>query len=430
MTLIQSLSGVRGIYNIDLTEEVAINYSKAYTSFISKNNPIIIIGTDTRSSNLSLKQAIIENLNCHIIDVGIASTPMIELAVRHYKADGGIIITASHNPPEHNGFKFLQNNGSVLTEQQMNIVINNYKNKKFNVLTNKLVEKKEIKEIYYDFVKSIIKFDNFNNIKIVIDPNGGTGILSLELLKNLGIEIIEVNTDLGVFNRSIEPNKESLSFLKEIIQKNNADFAAGFDCDADRLEILLKDGSILSGNELLALASLYHKEENKVIVVNDATSNIVKETSNSIIIETGVGEANVVEEMYKQNAILGGEGSSSGVIIPPSRCRDGTLSLLTILSLMKKENKSIEELIKQLPKYNTIQKKLILKKPFTEIKNKIIKHYKEYTSKSDSIKIKLSETSFIWLRQSKTEENLLRIIADSKEDSNKLIEEVESLIFR
>ena len=435
MPLMESLSGVRGVYNIDLTDKVASNYAKAYYSYLSKKNVKIVIGTDTRSSNINLKKVIINTLNCHIIDLGTASTPMTELAVRHFQAQGGIIVTASHNPPEHNGFKFLSNTGSVLSESEMNKVIDNYRNNNFIDSTQeKVVENKDIKQIYYEFVKDIIN-QKFDNVKIVVDPNGGTAIHSIELLKNLGIEIIEINTELGTFKRTIEPNKESLSYLREIINENNADFAVGFDCDADRAEILLKDGTIVSGNELLALSCYYYLQtkENQLIVVNDATSYVVKEVVekfNSKTIETGVGEANVVEEMYDNNSILGGEGSSSGVIIPPSRCRDGTLSLLTILSLMKKENKTIEELISLLPKYYTITKKLILKKPFQEIKNKILEHYKDIKSHSDSIKIKLSETSFIWLRQSKTEANLLRIIADSKdpEISKKLIEELNNIL--
>ena len=127
MALVESFSGVRGIYGKDLTESTAVNYAHSYCSFLrkklKKESVAVVIGRDARLSGLSLSKAIIATLDCNFIDVGIAPTPAVEFAVRHFEADGGIIITASHNEPYWNGFKFLSQDGSVLSGKEMGIVI-------------------------------------------------------------------------------------------------------------------------------------------------------------------------------------------------------------------------------------------------------------------------------------------------------------------
>src|SRR3990167_5435305 len=129
MALVESFSGVRGIYGKDLTESTAVNYAHSYCSFLrkklKKESVAVVIGRDARLSGLSLSKAIIATLDCNFIDVGIAPTPAVEFAVRHFEADGGIIITASHNEPYWNGFKFLNSDGSILNEKDMHSVIKN-----------------------------------------------------------------------------------------------------------------------------------------------------------------------------------------------------------------------------------------------------------------------------------------------------------------
>src|SRR3989339_1957506 len=127
MALMESFSGIRGIYGKDLTESIAARYACTYCSFLrnklKKNNPAIVIGRDTRASGQKIKDSILRILDCNFIDVGVAPTPAVEFAVRHFDADGGIIITASHNEPYWNGFKFLSQDGSVLSGKEMGIVI-------------------------------------------------------------------------------------------------------------------------------------------------------------------------------------------------------------------------------------------------------------------------------------------------------------------
>ena len=467
MPLVESFSGVRGIYDDGMDEQVAVRYGYAYLSFLKKkygNNLKVVIGTDTRPSKDILKNALIEVFDCDIIDLGISSTPMTEFAVRYCKANGGIVITASHNEPYWNGFKFLDNDGAVLRANEMDSIIKNYSktkhlnNKDFfnkhlykNLDPKKIKIKKIIKKYdevnmkYSDYVLNFLSEKDKEKIKtsklkVILDPNGGTGIIAKQILEKLGVKVIEVNMEHGVFNRAVEPNEDSLLYLTNMVRDRNYDFAAGFDCDADRVEIMTARG-LVSGNQLLALIAddILKKSKNKVVVVNNATSLILRDIAkkhNAKYVQTEVRETNVVSEMYRLKAPVGGEGSSSGVIIPDSRCRDGILTLLFLIKIIANKGKKIEELVKELPEYYNIKTKATIdSKKYNTIINKISnyykkKNYKPKKSKEGSLKVMLSNNSFAWFRASKTEANLLRVIADAqkKEQAEMIIEEALKLI--
>src|SRR3989338_1261197 len=386
MPLVESISGIRGIYDNGLNEKAAARYAYSYISLLkdkinkkikNNNNNItngnklkIVIGTDTRPSRDILKNAVLEVLDCDIIDVGIASTPMAEIAVRHFKADGGIIITASHNEPYWNGFKFLDKDGAVLRPKDIETVIKKYnkiktlddkafynkhlyKNKDSSKLTIKKIYKKydEINNEYTNYILSSLSNEEKNKIKnsklkVIIDPNGGTGAIAKKILENLGIKVYGINMEYGIFNHVVEPNEDSLIYLTNVVRDKKYELAAGFDCDADRVEIVTEKG-LISVNHVLALIAdkILKNAKNKVIVVNDATSHVVKEVAekyNAKYVETGVGEINVVDKIYSLKAPVGGEGSSSGTIMPPSRCRDGILTLVYLLSIITDSNNKKE----------------------------------------------------------------------------------------
>jgi len=451
--LIRSFSGIRGVYGKDLDEAVVIKYCYSYLTLLrnktKKNNPSIVIGMDTRPSGTKLADSVMGMLDCSFIDVGILPTPAIEFAVRHFGADGGIIITASHNEPYWNGLKFLRNDGAVLGEKDMDFVINNseYLKNFHKIQDRKIIEKNsEASMEYAKFLFETVGKQNIERIKssnqrIVLDPNGGAGVVAKKILEQLGVEVVGVNMQPGEFNRTVEPTEDSMIYLKNTIDENHADFAAGFDCDADRVEILMQNGQLLSGNAILALVvgEVLLNEKNprkQVVVVNDATSNVVRDVAEKFgakIKEVEVGETNVVEEMKKQKSIVGGEGSSGGVIITPSRCRDGILTLLMILSIIAKKQKKLYDIVDELPKYYTLRKKI----EFGSANHDKIKNFiKDYYSKKGfeiretggikgGLKAVKNRNSFVWFRASKTEENVFRIISDSKnkEEAEQLLEE-------
>ncbi|MEK6948666.1 MAG: hypothetical protein AABX34_00480 [Nanoarchaeota archaeon] len=468
MPLVESISGIRGIYDNGLDEAVAERYAYSYISLLKEKNNgkklTVVIGTDTRPSKDIIKNAVIGILDCDIIDLGIAPTPMAEFAVRYFKADGGIIITASHNEPYWNGFKFLDKDGAVLRPKDMEKVIKKcnaiknldnkkfyswhlYKNKDSKKLTVKKIYKRynEINNAYSNYVLSFLSNEEKNKIKnsklkVIIDPNGGAGIVAKNILEKLNVAVHGVNMEYGIFGRIIEPDEDSLFYLANEVREKKYDFAAGFDCDADRVEIVTEKG-IVSGNNILALIAdnILKNSKNKVIVVNDATSNAVKDIAKkhkAKYIETGVGEINVVDKMYSLNAPIGGEGSSSGTIIPPSRCRDGILTLVYLLKIIAKIGKSLNELIKSLPEYYNIKRKVEIKsKDYKKIEGKIGKFYAKKgfrikrVKEAKSLKAVL-EDSFVWFRVSRTEADVLRIITDSnnKDKAEALMQEALNLV--
>ncbi|MBS3098001.1 hypothetical protein J4209_04365 [Candidatus Woesearchaeota archaeon] len=450
--LVQSFSGIRGVFGIDLTEDIARRYVYCYYSFLKnrlKKEPSVVIGTDTRSSNQSLKEIVIDVFS-EMIDLGIATTPMAELAVREYKTDGGIMITASHNEPEWNGFKFLDKDGAVLRPDDMAFIIERFDKIKGleeelflnehlykNVLKNKVkrITKRhdDIQKRYFNFVlktigKKKIGLIKKAGLKAVLDPNGGAGVVVGGIFKKAGVKVIEVNSKAGEFNRIIEPNETSLKYLKDAIINNKTDLAAGFDCDADRVELVLANGRVVSGNYVLALAvddvlSSLKTPEKETVIVNDATSNIIKEIAgkyNAKVEETEAGETNVVDRMLYNKSKIGGEGSSAGVVLPPSRCRDGVITLLLILTIIAKKKKKIDEIIDEYPKYYNTAVKVESGEDYNKVRKAIKGYYskkllpiQELGDETGSLKVLVSKKSFVWFRKSKTEGNIIRVIADS-----------------
>ena len=458
--VVQSISGIRGIYGKDLTLPVIQKYALAFYQFLTKKSkkPRIVIGNDSRVSGEDIKKEFIKVLgtyNVSLIDVGINTTPAIQLGVKDYKAEGGIIITASHNPPEYNGIKFLNGFGSIVEEKDF-LEIQSFYTKidsctikpNFKKVTNNT---KDLRNRYISFLCTFLGQDMhlINNLKtkIILDPNGGAACVILpELFTKLGLPVIIVNDKLGEFNREIEPHEKSLAYLANNLKKEKADFAVGFDCDADRINIIMSNKQMLSGQYILALCideilsqSQYPKKQ--TVVVNDATSYMVKdivENHGAHYTEVEVGEINVVHELYRINAIAGGEGSSGGGIFPPSTSRDGILTLLLILKSMARKQKSLGELVKALPVYYTIQEKVScepqhqigMKKKLKDFYISQQYHIQETGDETGGLKVFISENSWIWYRMSKTEPGIFRIMADSKnEQEAKLLLKEGIIIF-
>ena len=370
-----------------------------------------------------------KGIDCEIIDIGVAATPLVENVVRAFKADGGIIITASHNEPEFNGLKFLDSSGAVLNPEDSEFVIkrvHGISNIDFENFERKIVEKeREAVEEYKSFLREILKTDKIDSVKVLVDVNGGTGFVAKEIFEEYGVDSCFINIKVGEFERLVEPNENSLGYLQSKMQEKDCDFAVGFDCDADRVEILLKNGKLVSGNQILALiAEQILSDAEKKIVVNDATSYVVKEVvqkHGAEFIEVEVGETNVVNKMIEANSKIGGEGSNGGVIIAPSRCRDGIMTILFLLKLISEKNKTLEDLIGELPRYYYLKEKVKLGGDFINIRDRVKEYYLgkgfsvlETGGRNGGLKF-IKDDSWIWFRQSKTETKVLRIIVDSKD---------------
>ena len=379
-----------------------------------------------------------------MVDSVLLKAKLLDLLEQRYQKDPGFFVNKSTisielGITEEESFRYadylVNNKWVTISEPQTSrwrIMITEEGKKEFERIRNVIVEAKKN-------IKTENKIKN-SKLKIIIDPNGGTGIIAKTILEKLNVKVHGINMKHGIFNRTIEPNESSLFYLSNLVREKNYDFAAGFDCDADRVEIMTSK-SLVSGNHLLALIAdnILENAKNKTIEVNDATSSVVKEIAkkhNAKYIETGVGEINVVDKMYELKAPVGGEGSSSGIIIPPSRCRDGILTLVYLLKIIANNKKNINELVKSLPEYYYIKKSIkIDSKKYAKIKENlkiyyIKKNYKIKESGAGSLKIYLNDNEYIWFRVSKTESNILRVIADSpnKKKAEVIMKEALNLI--
>lgn len=445
--LVESLSGIRGRFGIDLTPEMAEDYGFSYGTWLKKKlglHPKVVVGMDTRPSGQILMRSLVRGLekaHCHIINIGIGTTPLIQFEVRNRVSHGGVIITASHNEPEWNGFKFLWQDGGILRSEYMDEVISFYRNQ----------SKPRERPVSVDYISSIDKALgklSINKIrkaglKIVVDPNGGAMVVLIEkLFAHLGIKIFELNMAPGVFTHKVEPDHDALKHMGPYIRKTGADLGVAWDCDGDRIEIVLPDGRLLSGHYVLALLvrEVFSKKvKNKIVVVSNATSRVVRDVAaiyGAKLIETDVGEINVVDEIYRQQAPVGGEGTSGGGIIPPSRCRDGVLTLVKILSLIVRERKTIAQLLSEFPYYSTLQKNIHLERGAEEaFKGRVLAFYskrriRHYGSSGGAIKVHLPGKAFVLCRSSRTEPNLLRVVVDSpsRTQSKNIMQEILRLI--
>lgn len=450
--LVESFSGIRGIYGKGITKNLLKKYLFSYFEIFPKAKEKFLIANDTRPSSPLLKKTAIEYLEQagvkEVFDAGIAPVQVAEYAVSFLHANGGLYISASHNEPEYNGFKFLGSDGAILRPKEAEKLISLANNRNYASEENKESSSFIVKEIsqlavvwYIDYVlekagKEAVEKIKKARFRILVDPNGGSAIAILEkLFQRLQVKAEIINNELGKFNRLIEPNAESLEPLAELLKKASFSFAAGFDADADRMELVIKPfrhpagdilGPVLRSYYVLALAmeSFLQGAEIKIAVNVDASSYALRDVLQKygvIVKEVEVGEVNVVEGMEKEGALIGGEGSSSGgVITKEIKCRDGIMSLVLILKLLAQKEKSLVEALKDYPLYFSERTKLnCLPEQAVAVRNSIDGYFKEKGYKvqktgdeTGGLKIFFDNNSFLWFRQSKTEPGVFRVWAD------------------
>ncbi len=437
-----SVAGIRGIYPYFLTPEIVYKFGLSYANFSKEKD--IYVGRDTRISGEVLKYALISSLlfsGKNIIDLDIAPTPLVEYAVEKNKKAGGVIITASHNPIEYNGIKFLSKKGTFLNEKESKKLIELYKKGKFsfNKIPGKVMSCPEIKEKYFEEIYKNVDIEKIkkSHFKVVGDVCQGVGALyTKDFLSGLNCNIEILNEKpYGVFSHDPEPKKETLKQLSKYIKEKGADIGFAQDPDGDRLAIVDEKGNIVGEELVLAICIKNILEKIKTpIVVNLSTSMVVDSVAKVYgvkVYRTKIGEVNVVEKMKKVKAIIGGEGNG-GVIYPPVHYgRDSFVAMSLILEYMAKKERKISEIVSEFPPYFMIKEKYEIevakiKKIIEKIKEKYKKEKIDFT---DGIKI-IRKDGWIHIRPSGTEP-VLRLVVESvdKETSDKYLDEIKGLIF-
>ncbi len=427
-TLMVSISGIRGLVGDGLDPETLVKYTSAYADFI--NTGKIVIGRDARISGVMVKNIVSGTLlakGLDVIDIGITPTPTVQYTVKNLKANGGIAISASHNPNEWNALKLLNGTGQFLTSEENAEMLKFLSNKNIRYKAwNELGKYSFYKEGLYYHKDDVLKMNliDINAIKkrkfkVVADCVNGAGVYIIpQLLKELGCDVIEMNCEkTGIFPRLPEPLPENLTATMKAVKDNNADIGVVVDPDVDRLVLITNEGRPFSEENTITQAVKFILSKQKGnVVVNLSTTRAVDDVAKSYncsVFRTPVGEANVVKKMKEVNAVIGGEGSG-GVIYPALHYgRDALVGIALTLQHLTEFGKSMAELKNSLPQYFIAKKKITLgeKNPDIIINQLIEKYSSGKINTEDGLKIDFKD-HWVHVRKSNTEP-ILRIICEA-----------------
>jgi phosphomannomutase len=439
MTLIKSISGIRGtiggIPGDNLTPLDAVKFASAYAMWIKENSgktaPKVVIGRDARLSGAMI-QALVQNtligMGCHIVDLGLSTTPTVELAVTGEHADGGIILTASHNPKQWNALKLLNSKGEFLDGAEGQKILNSADKENFNYSEVDDLGKVQCIEDYIDqHIQMILdmpvtQIDAIRaaGFKVVVDGVNSTGGIAIPALCiALGVEVVELYCEpTGHFPHNPEPLKEHLGDLCEAVKEHQADFGITVDPDVDRLAFVDETGEMFGEEYTLVACADYilgHKKGNTVSNLSSSRAlRDVTEKHGGTYYTAAVGEVNVVQKMKDKEAVIGGEGNG-GIIYPGSHYgRDALVGVAMFLSLLTEKKMKVSELRASYPSYFMSKKKVQLVKgmPVDAILNSIHKNYiTEEVTSIDGIKIDF-DNQWVHMRKSNTEP-IIRIYTEA-----------------
>lgn len=411
-------NGVRGIANEEITPEMALDLGRVIATLKPGK---IAVACDTRISSQMLKSATLAGImsaGSDAIDLGVAPTPALQFYSKQNKIPG-VVVTASHNPREYNGIKFIQENGAEFFREMDEESEKVYLSKKF-----RFAKWNEVGKLIYDdcidsYINAIVdEVELTKRYRVVVDcGNGASYLTSPEILRRLGCEVYSINShpDGRFPTRNPEPIEKELELLKKAVVDFKADFGVAHDGDADRAVFINEKGEFVSEDAMLALMAKYYVSKNRGgIVVTPVSSSrcvedVVKEEGGEIIY-TAVGSPVVAKVMIEKGAIFGGEGNG-GLIFPEHLfARDGGMSIAKVLQLIDETSKKLSELIAEIPKYYMIKGKVECRNK-EKVLSALRKEFPE-ANHVDGVRINF-EDGWILIRPSGTEP-IARIYAEGK----------------
>ncbi|CEN37040.1 phosphoglucosamine mutase [Capnocytophaga cynodegmi] len=459
MTLIKSISGIRGTIGgkpeDNLTPIDAVKFAAAYGTWLKTNlrkeNIRVVVGRDARISGEMIQNLVaytLVGLGIEVIDTGLSTTPTVEVAVPIEKADGGIILTASHNPKQWNALKLLNNKGEFLSGKDGEEIL-------------KIAEKNDFVFSSVDDLGKIIKNDTYidkhidavlnlkvldieaikkKKFKVVVDAVNSTGGIAIpKLLKKLGVEVVELYCEpTGHFPHNPEPLKEHLGDISAKVIAEKADFGIVVDPDVDRLALVCEDGEMFGEEYTLVACADYILGKTPGNTASNLSSSRalrdVTEKHGGKYFASAVGEVNVVEMMKKHNVVIGGEGNG-GVIYPELHYgRDALVGVAVFLSLLATKDYSVKQLRESYPAYFMSKNKIELT-PDVNVDNILKKMAEKYSNENvntiDGVKIDFAE-SWAHLRKSNTEP-IIRIYTEAKTQKDaddlalKIIDDIKNI---
>lgn len=460
MSLIKSISGIRGTIGGKVDENLtpidAVKFAAAYGSWLKgqsgKEYVKVVIGRDARISGemiQNLVQYTLIGLGIDVVNIGLSTTPTVEVAVPMEKADGGIILTASHNPKEWNALKLLNNKGEFVSDEDGKAILRIAQENDFSFATVDHLGKLSYDDRYIDLhIEQVLalplvtpKAIQEKKFRVVVDAVNSTGGIAIpRLLERLGVEVIKLYCEPnGHFPHNPEPLKEHLGDICKRVVEEKADFGIVVDPDVDRLAFITDQGEMFGEEYTLVACADY--------VLGKAKGNVVSNLSSSRALRdiaqkhgvsysaAAVGEVNVVTEMKHVEAIIGGEGNG-GIIYPELHYgRDALVGVALFLSLLAERGGSVQQLRESYPAYFMSKNKIQLTEqinPDQILKAMEQKYAHEQTTTIDGLKIDFAD-SWVHLRKSNTEP-IIRIYTEAKSQkeadalAQRFIQEMQALI--
>jgi phosphomannomutase len=459
MTLIKSISGIRGTIGgavgENLTPIDAVKFAAAYGTWLkndrNKETYRVVVGRDARISGNMIQDLVMNTLiglGIHVIDLGLSTTPTVEIAVPLEHADGGIILTASHNPKQWNALKLLNSKGEFLNGVEGAKILEIADKDGFDFAEVDDLGKITKNDAYIDIhIDEVLDLDLVDadlvrkaNFKVVVDGVNSTGGIAIPLLLDrLGVNTVKLYCEPnGQFPHNPEPLKEHLTDISELVVKENADLGIVVDPDVDRLALICNDGEMFGEEYTLVACADYVLSKTKGNTVSNMSSSRalrdVTEKHGGVYEASAVGEVNVVELMKKNNAVIGGEGNG-GIIYPSSHYgRDSLVGVALFLTHLAEKQISIRELRDSYPSYFMSKNKIQLT-PQIDVDAILIAMQSKYAHENittiDGVKIDFTD-NWVHLRKSNTEP-IIRIYTEAKSQdladalAQKIISEIKKI---
>ncbi|WP_136480956.1 phosphoglucosamine mutase [Cognatitamlana onchidii] len=459
MTLIKSISGIRGTIGGQVGENLtpidAVKFASAYGVWLKqqrqKDQYKVVVGRDARISGKMIQNLVMNTLiglGIDVIDVGLSTTPTVEVAVPMERADGGIILTASHNPKQWNALKLLNAQGEFLDAVEGGKILDIAEGDTMNFADvdslGKITKNKAYIDLHIIEVLDLdvvtVKAIEEERFKVVVDGVNSTGGIAIPLLlERLGVDVVKIHCEPnGHFPHNPEPLKEHLTDLSDAVKKHNADFGIVVDPDVDRLAFMDENGDMFGEEYTLVACADYVLSKTPGNTVSNMSSTRalrdVTEKHGGMYEASAVGEVNVVKLMKKNKVVIGGEGNG-GIIYPEAHYgRDALVGVALFLSLLADKKMKVSELRKTYPSYYMGKKKIELTPDLDVdaiLKGIEARYQNEELTTIDGVKIDFSD-SWVHLRKSNTEP-IIRIYTEARSQDeadalgNRFIKELEAL---
>lgn len=434
-------NGIRGIPNEDLTVSFSSDVGKAIGSYFE--GEYIAIGRDTRITGDLISFSVIAGIlsaGSSVIDLGILPTPAIQYYCKRNNVYG-VVITASHNPPQFNGIKCIDKDGTELERKKEEEIERIYHNKDYKIADwrdagNYSRLERAVSE-YVNGVLSLVDKEGISKrkFKVLVDTGNGASYLSTPMmLSELGCEVVTLNANPdGTFSsRNSEPKPENLTDIMALMRSGRFDLGVAHDGDADRSVFIDENGNFIDGDKSLTLLVKSVIKKNDVVVTPISSSDSIEEVCRNVgakLVRTKVGAPIVSRAMIREKAVIGGEENGGIIYGTHQYCRDGAMALALILNLMAKGGKKLSELIKDIPDYTIVKSSVKLSNGWEKIREKIVSYASSLKVDSlDGLKI-VYDDGWVLIRPSGTEP-IVRIYGQSKDAdrARKLNEEYVTLV--